>query len=87
MEQDATLAETHKKVALFCYQGYRAYQPLTIRWEEQALVVSSEFRDGNVPASYGNLRQFQQALAMLPDGVVKVYFRADTAAYQRDLLS
>ena len=87
LEQDATLAETHKKVALFCYQGYKAYQPLTIRWAEQDLVVISEFRDGNVPASYGNLRQFQQALAMLPEGVVKIYFRADTAAYQRDLLT
>jgi hypothetical protein len=86
LEQDATLAETHKKVALFCYQGYKAYQPLTIRWAEQDLVVISEFRDGNVPASYGNLRQFQQALAVLPEGVVKVYFRADTAAYQRELL-
>jgi hypothetical protein len=87
LEQDATLVETYKQIALFCYQGYKAYQPLTIRWAEQDLVVISEFRDGNVPASYGNLRQFQQALAVLPEGVVKVYFRADTAAYQRDLLS
>jgi len=87
LEQDATLVETYKQIALFCYQGYRAYQPLTIRWAEQDLVVISEFRDGNVPASYGNLRQFQQALAVLPEGVVKVYYRGDTAAYQRDLLS
>jgi hypothetical protein len=87
LEQDATLVETYKQVALFCYQGYKAYQPLTIRWAEQDLVVISEFRDGNVPASYGNLRQFQQALAVLPEGVVKVYYRGDTAAYQRDLLS
>jgi len=51
------------------------------------MVVISELRDGNVPASYGNLRHFQQALAMLQEGVVKVYYRGDTAAYQRDLLS
>ena len=87
LEQDATLVETYKQVALFCYQGYKAYQPLTIRWVEQDLVVISEFRDGNVPASYGNLQQFQQALAVLPEGVLKVYYRGDTAAYQRDLLS
>lgn len=87
LEQDATLVETYKQVALFCYQGYKAYQPLTIRWAEQDFVVISEFRDGNVPASYGNLQQFQQALAILPEGVVKVYYRGDTAAYQRDLLS
>jgi len=87
LEQDATLVETHKQEALFCYQGHKAYQPLTIRWVEQDMVVNSEFRDGNVPAGYGNLRQFQRALAVLPEGVVKVYYRGDTAAYQRDLLS
>ena len=87
LEQDATLVETYKQLALFCYQGYKAYQPLTIRWVEQDWVVISELRDGNVPASYDNLRQFQQALAVLPEGVVKVYYRGDSAAYQRDLLS
>ncbi len=87
LEQDATLLEVYKQVALFCYQGYKAYQPLTIRWAEQDLVVISELRDGNVPAGYGNLQQFQQALIVLPEGVVKVYYRGDTAAYQRDLLS
>ncbi len=87
LEQDATLLEVYKQVALFCYQGYKAYQPLTIRWAEQDLVVISELRDGNVPAGYGNLRQFQQSLIVLPEGVVKVYYRGDTAAYQRDLLS
>ena len=87
LEQDATLVETWKEVALFCYQGHKAYQPVTIRWVEQDLVVNSEFRDGNVPAGYQNLRQFQQALAVLPEGVVKVYYRGDTAAYQQDLLT
>lgn len=87
LEQDATLVETWKEVALFCYQGHKAYQPLTIRWAEQDLVLNSEFRDGNVPAGYQNLRQFQQALAVLPEGVVKVYYRGDTAAYQQDLLT
>jgi len=87
LEEDATLVETFKQEALYCYQGYRAYQPLTIRWAEQDLVVISEFRDGNVPASYENLRVFQQALALLPAGVVKVYLRGDTATYQRDILS
>jgi len=87
LEQDATLVDTYKREALFCYQGHKAYQPLTIRWVEQDMVVNSEFRDGNVPAGYENLRVFQHALAVLPQGVVKVYYRSDTAAYQRDLLS
>ena len=87
LEEDATPVETFKEEALYCYQGYRAYQPLSIRWAEQDLVVISELRDGNVPAGYENLRVFQQALALLPVGVVKVYLRSDSAAYQRDLLS
>ena len=86
LDQDASAVETHKEGALFCYLGYKAYQPLTIYWAEQATVVISELRDGNVPASYGNLRQVQEALAVLPKGVVKVYYRGDTASYQRELL-
>jgi hypothetical protein len=86
LDQDASAVETHKEGALFCYLGYKAYQPLTIYWAEQAMVVISELRDGNVPASYGNLRQVQEALAVLPQGVVKAYYRGDTASYQRELL-
>ena len=86
LDQDASVVETHKQEALYCYQGCKAYQPLTTYWAEQATVVISELRDGNVPASYGNLRQLQEALVVLPEGVVKVYYRGDTASYQRDLL-
>ncbi|MBM4431889.1 MAG: IS1380 family transposase [Chloroflexi bacterium] len=86
LDQDASVVETHKEDALFCYLGYKAYQPLTIYWAEQATVVISELRDGNVPASYENLRQVEEALAVLPQGVVKVYYRGDTASYQRELL-
>ncbi|OGR09095.1 MAG: hypothetical protein A2341_02155 [Deltaproteobacteria bacterium RIFOXYB12_FULL_58_9] len=50
LDMDATLDETHKRKALFCYRGFKAYQPLNIWWAEQQLVVRSEFRDGNVPA-------------------------------------
>lgn len=87
LEQDASLVETYKQDALFGYKGDKAYQPLSIRWAEQDVVLISELRDGNVPASYENPRQFQQGLAALPEGVRKVYYRSDSAAYQRELLS
>lgn len=87
LEQDASLVETYKREALFSYQGYKAYQPLTTRWAEQDMIVHSEFRDGNVPAGFGNLRVLQQTLAALPDGVVKVYYRSDTASYEHNLLT
>jgi Transposase DDE domain group 1 len=86
LDTDATLVETQKKDALFSYQGYKAYQPFNVWWAEQRLVLHTEFRDGNVPAGYQQLRVFQEALEMLPEGVRKVYLRSDTAGYEHDLL-
>ena len=86
LDQDATLAETNKRQALYCYQGNKAYQPLTVWWAEQDMVVHSEFRDGNVPAGFEALRVLREALGMLPGGVDTVYYRGDTASYQQELL-
>jgi len=86
LDQDTSLVETYKQEALHCYQGHKAYQPMTTYWAEQDLVAYSEFRDGNVPANYQNLRALKETLDALPEGVVKVYFRGDTAANQKELL-
>jgi hypothetical protein len=86
LDMDATLVETNKSDSLFCYKGFKAYQPLNIWWFEQAAVAFSEFRDGNVPAGYQQLRVFIQALDCLPQGIENVRLRCDTAGYQHDLL-
>lgn len=86
LDMDATLVETHKQDALHSYKKYRAYQPLTTYWAEADMVVHSEFRDGNVPAGYQQLRALSEALEHLPDGVDKVMLRSDTAGYQQELL-
>jgi hypothetical protein len=86
LDMDATLDETTKSQALFCYKGFKAYQPLNIWWAEQQLVVRSEFRDGNVPAGYQQLRVFKDALASLPRGVKEACLRTDTAGYEIELL-
>jgi hypothetical protein len=86
LDTDATLVETQKEGAFFSYKGYKAYQPFNVWWAEQKVVLHSEFRDGNVPAGYEQLRVFQEALDMLPEGVTKVYLRSDTAGYEHDLL-
>jgi Transposase DDE domain group 1 len=86
LDMDATLVETQKEDALFSYKGYKAYQPFNVWWAEQQLMLHSEFRDGNVPAGYEQLRVFKDALDMLPEGVTKVSLRSDTAGYQHDLL-
>jgi len=86
LDQDATLVETTKRDALYSYKGYKAYQPLNTWWAEQRLVLHTDFRDGNVPAGYEQLRVLQEALALLPGGVETVRLRSDTAGYQHELL-
>jgi len=86
LDMDATLIETTKKDALFSYKGFKAYQPLNTYWAEQGLVLHTEFRDGNVPAGYEQLRVFIHALSLLPEEIESVRLRSDTAGYQHDLL-
>jgi hypothetical protein len=47
--------------------------------------VDTEFRDGNVPAGFEQLRVFKEALNCLPEEVKQVRLRSDTAGYQRGL--
>ncbi len=86
LDMDATLIETQKQEALFCYKKFRAFQPLNVWWAEQQVMVHSEFRDGNVPAGFEQLRVLKQSLDSLPEGVEEVSMRSDSAGYQWDLL-
>jgi hypothetical protein len=86
LDMDATIIATQKEDALFSYKGYQAYQPINTYWAEQGLILHTEFRDGNVPAGYEQLRVLKETLDMLPEGIEKVYLRSDTAGYQHDLL-
>ena len=86
LDMDATLIETSKQSALFCYKGYKSYQPLNTWWAEQQKVLHTEFRDGNVPAGFEQLRVLKAALGCLPVGVERVRLRSDTAGYQHELL-
>jgi hypothetical protein len=86
LDMDATLIETNKANALYCYKGFKSYQPFNTWWDEQGIMLHTEFRDGNVPAGYEQLRVLKEALSLLPIGVKNVRLRSDTAAYQHDLL-
>lgn len=87
LDMDATLCETNKDEALYCYKGFKGYQPLNTYWFELDQVLHTEFRDGNVPAGYEQLRVFREALDLLPSGVEKVFLRSDTAGYQHELIT
>lgn len=86
LDMDATLIGTHKRDALHCYKGFKAYQPLNCWWAEQGAMLYSEFRDGNVPAGHEQLRVMKDCLRYLPATVKKVSLRSDTAGYQEELL-
>ena len=86
LDHDATIIESHKREAMAHYKGGVGYQPAAIYWCEADLVVGDEYRDGNVPAGMENLRLIQRGFAALPHGVRELYFRADTACYDVDVL-
>ena len=86
LDMDATLIETHKEQALYCYKKHKAYQPFTSYWADAGLVLHSEFRDGNVPAGHQQLRVLRESLEHLPLGVERVLVRSDTAGYQQEFL-
>jgi hypothetical protein len=83
---DASVHESHKKEALWTYDGVRGYQPVIAYWAEQGVILADQFRDGNVPAGMGNRGVVRQALAALPDGVEVRYVRGDSALYEQKLL-
>ncbi|MGH8705846.1 MAG: IS1380 family transposase [Burkholderiales bacterium] len=86
IDHDGTIIEAHKREATVAYEGTRGFQPLVAVWAEQDLVVSDEFRDGNVAGGEDPLSSVERAFANLPSWVVERRFRADSAAYYTPLL-
>ena len=85
IDQDATVIESHKEESRWTYLGEPGYQPVINYWAEQDLILSDEFRDGNVPAGMDCLSSFLRAASCLPQSVKTIYFRSDRAAYQHKL--
>jgi hypothetical protein len=86
LDVDATLVESHKDAATVAYDGTRGYQPVVVLWAEQDVILTDQFRDGQVPAGCGNVRVLEQAVATLPPGITQRYLRADSALYETAVL-
>ncbi len=71
IDHDGTIIEAHKRDAQVAYDGTRGFQPWVAVWAEQQLVVSDEFRDGNVAGGEDPLSSVKRALANLPPWVVE----------------
>jgi len=83
---DAQLVETAKADARYCYEGYRALQPMEVEWAETGLVLADELREGNVHPGRGIKEIVDRAYNTLPPGQWQVKVRSDSAAYQQDIL-
>ena len=46
LDVDAHLAETSKANAFYCYDGYKAFQPIEVEWAETGLVLAGECTGG-----------------------------------------
>jgi hypothetical protein len=86
LDVDAHLVETAKANARYCYEGYRAFQPIEVSWAETGLVLAAEFREGNVSPGRGIKEIVDEAYNILPPGPWQVKVRSDSAAYQQDIL-
>jgi hypothetical protein len=86
LDQDATFIETESRNALFNYHGKRAYEAFNTYCPEHDTIVATQFRDGNVPPSYGQFEELKRVLDNIPAEVKKVQLRSDSAGYQTDIL-
>jgi hypothetical protein len=86
IEEDATVIGSSKEEARPTYLGESGYQPVVNYWAEEDLILTDEFRDGNVPAGYDLLRSLLRSIEMLPESVTEVRYRADSASYTHDLM-
>jgi hypothetical protein len=87
VDMDATVVESWKRAAQWTYTGVKGYQPEVAVWAEAGAVLTTEFRDGNVPAAKDPLGCVRAAFAELPATVTTLAFRADSACDEGTLLA
>ena len=87
VDLDATIIESWKKQAKPTYEGVTGYQPVLALWAEMNVVLTDEFRDGNVPAQQALLPVAQRAFQAPPETVTEFYFRGDSACDEDQLLT
>ena len=80
LDIDVHLVETDKAGAHYCYDGYKAFQPIEVFWAETGLVLADEFREGMYR------RLVDEACQALPSGDWEIWIRSDSAAYEQDNL-
>lgn len=87
LDIDATGIESEKEAAKMTYQGYAGYMPMVGHLAEIGLVVGDEFREGNDSPGSRNLEFLKYCERQMPKGKKIKAFRADSAAYQANVIN
>ncbi len=87
LDIDATGIESEKESAKMTYKGYTGYMPMVGHLAENGLVVGDEFREGNDSPGSRNLEFLKYCERQMPKGKKIKAFRADSAAYQANVIN
>jgi len=87
LDIDATAIEAEKAAAKMTYKGFKGYMPMVGHLAENGLVVADEFREGNESPGARNLEFLKYCKDQMPKGKQIGAFRADSAAYQADVIN
>jgi len=87
LDIDATGIVAEKESAKMTYKGYKGYMPIVGHLAENGLVVGDEFREGNESPGGRNLEFLKQCVKQMPKGKKIMAMRADSAAYQAEVIN
>jgi hypothetical protein len=87
LDIDATGIVAEKKSAKATYKGFTGYMPMVGHLAENGLVLGDEFREGNDAPAARNLEFMKYCERQLPRGKHIKAFRADSAAYQAEIIN
>ncbi len=87
LDIDATGIGAEKESAKMTYKGYKGYMPIVGHIAENGLVLGDEFREGNVAPATRNFEFLKHCIDRMPKGKRIKFFRADSAAYQADIIN
>lgn len=87
LDVDATEIVAEKAGAFYTYKGNKGYMPMLGFLYEANLCIYDEFREGNVPPSFGQKEFYIECKRRMPEGKRIGYYRADSASYQAELIN
>jgi hypothetical protein len=87
LDIDASGIEADKQSAKVTYKGYPGYMPIVGHLAENGFILGDEFRQGNEAPAARNLEFIKYCEEQLPKGKRVKALRADSAAYQAEVIN